>query len=167
MSFNLFMLVSRLARATHISMLTNSKTKENLHFSAAAKLREIDCLFHRVNEKRPQKVCQTINYYLNYAITHRLLCLLFRRTQPQKTACQAMTEKRCRWTRGKVLGGSSVLNTMLYIRGNKRDYDLWEALGNEGWSHKDVLPYFIKSEDQRNPYLAKDTKNHGTGNISL
>lgn len=93
--------------------------------------------------------------------------LFLRRTQPQKTACQAMIDQRCRWTRGKVLGGSSVLNTMLYVRGNKRDYDLWQALGNDGWSHDDVLPYFKKSEDQRNPYLAKDTKNHATGEISF
>lgn len=74
-----------------------------------------------------------------------------------------MVDKRCSWTRGKVLGGSSVLNTMLYVRGNKRDYDLWDALGNKGWSHEEVLPYFRKSEDQRNPYLAKNKRHHGTG----
>ncbi|CAG9559047.1 unnamed protein product [Danaus chrysippus] len=85
------------------------------------------------------------------------------RTQPQDSACQAMIDKRCSWTKGKVLGGSSVLNTMLYIRGNKRDFDQWESFGNPGWGYKDVLPYFKKSEDQRNPYLAKDTKYHSTG----
>ncbi|RVE50266.1 hypothetical protein evm_005101 [Chilo suppressalis] len=85
------------------------------------------------------------------------------RTEPQDTACQAMVDKRCGWTKGKVLGGSSVLNTMLYIRGNKRDFDQWEAQGNPGWGYEDVLPYFKKSEDQRNPYLAKDTRHHGTG----
>ncbi|CAG9791392.1 unnamed protein product [Diatraea saccharalis] len=85
------------------------------------------------------------------------------RTQPQDTACQAMIDKRCGWTKGKVLGGSSVLNTMLYIRGNKRDFDQWESLGNPGWGYEDVLPYFKKSEDQRNPYLAKDTRHHSTG----
>ncbi|XP_025837654.1 glucose dehydrogenase [FAD, quinone] isoform X1 [Agrilus planipennis] len=73
-----------------------------------------------------------------------------------------MRDRRCSWTRGKVLGGSSVLNTMLYIRGNKRDYDNWAKLGNEGWSFDEVLPYFLKSEDQRNPYLAK-SKYHATG----
>ncbi|XP_032526920.2 glucose dehydrogenase [FAD, quinone] [Danaus plexippus] len=85
------------------------------------------------------------------------------RTQPQDSACQAMIDKRCSWTKGKVLGGSSVLNTMLYIRGNKRDFDQWESFGNPGWGYEDVLPYFKKSEDQRNPYLAKDTKYHSTG----
>ncbi|XP_055678424.1 glucose dehydrogenase [FAD, quinone] [Lutzomyia longipalpis] len=85
------------------------------------------------------------------------------RTQPQKSACQAMVDQRCCWTRGKVLGGSSVLNTMLYIRGNKRDFDQWEQLGNPGWGYEDILPYFRKSEDQRNPYLAVNKRQHGTG----
>ncbi|KZC09323.1 Glucose dehydrogenase [acceptor] [Dufourea novaeangliae] len=85
------------------------------------------------------------------------------RTQPQDSACQAMVDHRCCWTRGKVLGGSSVLNTMLYIRGNRRDFDQWESFGNYGWGYDNVLPYFKKSEDQRNPYLARNTKYHNTG----
>jgi choline dehydrogenase len=79
-----------------------------------------------------------------------------------KAYCQAMIGDRCNWPRGKVMGGSSVLNAMVYVRGNRRDYDLWEALGNTGWSYDNVLPYFIKSEDNRNPYLSR-TKYHGTG----
>jgi len=49
--------------------------------------------------------------------------------------------------RGKVLGGSSAINAMLYIRGNKTDYDKWAALRNHGWSYADVLPYFKRAED--------------------
>lgn len=73
-----------------------------------------------------------------------------------------MKNGRCNWPRGKVLGGSSVLNYMLYVRGNKHDYNHWEALGNEGWNYESVLKYFKKSEDNRNPYLAK-TRYHRSG----
>lgn len=48
--------------------------------------------------------------------------------------------------RGKVMGGCSSTNAMAYVRGNKEDYDKWASYGNDGWSYKDVLPYFNKSE---------------------
>ena len=50
--------------------------------------------------------------------------------------------------RGRVLGGSSSINGLLYLRGQREDYDDWRALGNSGWGYDDVLPYFKKSEDQ-------------------
>jgi choline dehydrogenase-like flavoprotein len=49
--------------------------------------------------------------------------------------------------RGKMLGGSSSMNAMLYVRGRPLDYDSWEAQGAPGWGYRDVLPYFIKAED--------------------
>ena len=52
------------------------------------------------------------------------------------------------WPRGRVLGGSSAINGLLYVRGQARDYDVWRQLGNVGWSHDDVLPYFKRSENQ-------------------
>src|ERR1700676_1490544 len=57
-------------------------------------------------------------------------------------------DRRVFWPRGKVLGGSSSINGMVYIRGQAEDFDHWRQLGNAGWSFADVLPYFRRSEDQ-------------------
>jgi choline dehydrogenase len=65
-------------------------------------------------------------------------------TEPE----EGTSGRRLQWPRGKVLGGSSSLNGLLYVRGQPEDYDRWAALGNKGWSFKEVLPYFKKSEDQ-------------------
>ena len=63
--------------------------------------------------------------------------------------------------RGKVLGGSSSVNGMMYVRGNRRDFDRWAAMGNEGWDYENVLKYFKKSEKNIDPKFQND-KYHGT-----
>ena len=78
------------------------------------------------------------------------------KTVPQKYACQGMIENRSNWPRGKILGGCSSINYMLYVRGNTKDYDLWEKWGNYGWGWNDVFYYFIKSEDNRDPAILKN-----------
>ena len=57
--------------------------------------------------------------------------------------------RRVRLPRGKVLGGSSSINGMLYVRGNAADFDGWAQMGCHGWSYQDVLPYFQKSESYK------------------
>jgi choline dehydrogenase len=59
-----------------------------------------------------------------------------------------LNNRRVIQPRGKVLGGSSSINGLLYIRGQHEDYDHWRQLGNAGWAFKDVLPYFRRAEDQ-------------------
>ncbi|HET7595543.1 MAG TPA: choline dehydrogenase [Burkholderiales bacterium] len=70
-----------------------------------------------------------------------------------------LNDRRVYWPRGRGLGGSSSINGLIYVRGQPEDYDGWAALGNRGWSWREVLPYFRKSEHNTrgaDPY-------HGTG----
>ncbi|XP_012274586.1 glucose dehydrogenase [FAD, quinone] [Orussus abietinus] len=67
--------------------------------------------------------------------------------EPQKEACLGMRDQRCKWAKGKALGGSSVINVLLYVYGNDKDFDSWAERGNEGWSYEEVLPYFMKSQN--------------------
>jgi choline dehydrogenase len=70
-----------------------------------------------------------------------------------------LNNRRMYWPRGKVLGGSSSINAMCYCRGHREDYDSWARAGAKGWGFFDVLPYFIKAEDQENG----QSQYHGIG----
>ena len=76
-------------------------------------------------------------------------------TEPQEHSLKTQVA----WPRGKVVGGSSCLNGMIYIRGAREDYDNWAYNGAAGWAHADLLPYFRKSEDFEDGPSAF----HGTG----
>lgn len=72
-------------------------------------------------------------------------------TVPEPQNCGG---KGCIYPRGKGLGGSTAINSMMYVRGNPRDFDAWRDAGNEGWGWSDVLPYFKRSEDNRDPLFS-------------
>ncbi|GEP39135.1 choline dehydrogenase [Nocardioides psychrotolerans] len=82
-------------------------------------------------------------------------------------AGKGLTDHRMMVPRGKMLGGSSGLNYMAYVRGHPGDFDGWAADGGKGWSYDDVLPYFVKSEDLAAPEppdgVVIDDDAHGTG----
>lgn len=67
-------------------------------------------------------------------------------TTRQKTCCLGMKNNQCTYPRGRVTGGSSTINALMYVRGNKANYDSWSRDGNTGWSYEEVLPYFKKFE---------------------
>ncbi|XP_068081556.1 glucose dehydrogenase [FAD, quinone] isoform X2 [Anabrus simplex] len=71
-------------------------------------------------------------------------------TVSQKGACLS-TNGICSWPRGKMVSGTSGMQGMMYTRGHRYIYDLWESLGNDGWGFDSVLPYFIKAEKNKNP----------------
>jgi len=72
--------------------------------------------------------------------------------------------RRISWPRGKVLGGSSSINGLIYIRGQRQDFDYWRQLGNVGWSYDDVLPYFRRAEGQER---GADDYHGGDGPLSI
>lgn len=77
------------------------------------------------------------------------------KTEPEP----GVNQRAMSWPRGKVIGGSSSINGLVYIRGQSSDFDGWAALGNTGWGWDDVLPFFKKSENQQRGA----SEFHGTG----
>ncbi|XP_021933322.1 glucose dehydrogenase [FAD, quinone]-like isoform X2 [Zootermopsis nevadensis] len=68
-------------------------------------------------------------------------------SEPQTNACFGLENNVSHWPMGKVVGGTSKLNTIVYLRGHARDYNSWAERGNVGWAFENVLPYFKKSEN--------------------
>lgn len=82
-------------------------------------------------------------------------------------ACKAFNNG-CYWPAGKMLGGSSSLNFMLYLRGIKREIDYWARLGNFGWDYESVLPYFKKSEGNLySPFVENQRYHSETGPVKI
>ncbi|MCG8544246.1 MAG: choline dehydrogenase [Alphaproteobacteria bacterium] len=90
------------------------------------------------------------NYFWIHVPIGYLYCMGNPRTDWcfETTAEAGLNGRALAYPRGRVLGGCSAINGMIYMRGQARDYDQWRQLGNAGWGWDDVLPYFKKSEDQ-------------------
>ncbi|XP_039281980.1 glucose dehydrogenase [FAD, quinone] [Nilaparvata lugens] len=82
--------------------------------------------------------------------------------EKEEGVCRGGEEGRCIWPAGKGLGGGTLINAMLWTRGDPSDFDGWAAKGIDDWSYAKVLPYFIKSEDMDIASL-KFSRYHGTG----
>jgi len=83
-------------------------------------------------------------------------------SKPSDKYCLGMFSNRCNLPRGKIMGGSSILNYMIATRGHPKDYDRWAEMGNEGWAFKDILKYFKRMETIDIPELRSDDTYHST-----
>ncbi len=101
------------------------------------------------------------NYHWIHIPVGYLYCMGNKKTDwlLKTTNQEGLNGRSLNYPRGKVLGGCSSINGMIYMRGQSKDYDHWRQLGNYGWGWDDVLPYFIKSEDN---FSGKDDF-HGVG----
>ncbi|HEX9466353.1 MAG TPA: GMC family oxidoreductase N-terminal domain-containing protein [Alphaproteobacteria bacterium] len=101
----------------------------------------------------------------NYLWIHIPIGYLYTQNNPRTDWCfktdaePGLNGRALNYPRGRVLGGCSAINGMIYMRGQARDYDLWRQLGNAGWSWDDVLPYFRRHED----HCDGETEHHGAG----
>ncbi|XP_030025619.2 glucose dehydrogenase [FAD, quinone] [Manduca sexta] len=82
--------------------------------------------------------------------------------RPKKGFCQNRVERGCEVVQGRVLGGTSTINDMAYMRGSPADYDEWALNGNEGWSYSQILPYFKYSEGNYDKDISKNKLFHST-----
>ncbi|XP_038113573.1 glucose dehydrogenase [FAD, quinone] isoform X2 [Culex quinquefasciatus] len=88
-------------------------------------------------------------------------------SEVQKFGCQGLRDRKCNWPHGKGVGGSTIINSMIYTRGGQRDYDGWALAGNPGWSWAEMLPYHVKVEREN----VRDFGNNGfhgkNGSVSV
>jgi choline dehydrogenase-like flavoprotein len=101
------------------------------------------------------------NYHWVHIPVGYLYCMGNKRTDwlYKTTKQKGLNGRELNYPRGKVMGGCSSINGMIYMRGQANDYDQWRQLGNEGWSWDDVLPYFKNMEDS----YEGENKFHGSG----
>lgn len=86
---------------------------------------------------------------------------------PNNISCLGEPNQQCLLPRGRVMGGSSGINYMIYSRGNAADYNHWEQLGAAGWNYENVLPYFQKNEKFNIPDLFIPSQNGDDGPITI
>ncbi|XP_063606716.1 glucose dehydrogenase [FAD, quinone]-like [Penaeus indicus] len=80
---------------------------------------------------------------------------------PQKHGLKNFENRMARIIQGRVVGGSSSINGLMYVRGNRRDFDHWASLGNAGWDYRSVLPYFIKAEKYHGSFQGESERYRG------
>ncbi|MEP1230678.1 MAG: GMC family oxidoreductase N-terminal domain-containing protein [Litorimonas sp.] len=128
---------------------------------------------HRLSEDPTVNVCllEAGGTHKHWSVWVPLAAILNMVTQKRNWAYKTVAQKGLNGRqgyqpRGKMLGGSSSLNAMVYNRGHAQDYDEWARLGNKGWAWKEVLPYFRKSENYEPVEDQTDYEGvHGTGGL--
>uniref|UniRef100_A0A182RGH6 Glucose-methanol-choline oxidoreductase N-terminal domain-containing protein n=1 Tax=Anopheles funestus TaxID=62324 RepID=A0A182RGH6_ANOFN len=88
-------------------------------------------------------------------------------TVRQNYGCLGLTDRKCSWTHGRGVGGSSIINNIIYTRGNRRDFDNWARAGMEGWSWEEVLPYYRKIERANIKDFDQNGAHGKTGRVSV
>ncbi|XP_058120244.1 glucose dehydrogenase [FAD, quinone]-like [Anopheles ziemanni] len=89
------------------------------------------------------------------------------KADPMEGACLGLKGGVCNWPKGRGLGGTSLINFLIYTRGHRRDYDGWEQAGNPGWGYRDVLEYFKKSERVKIPSLRSSPYRSTVGPVDV
>ncbi|XP_023247182.1 glucose dehydrogenase [FAD, quinone] [Copidosoma floridanum] len=86
------------------------------------------------------------------------------KTEPSNDYCLGIKNRQCKVAMGRVLGGTSTINVMIAVRGNKHDYNEWaELTGDNSWSYEGMLPYFKKMENFNNDWIEYNRSYHGSG----